>query len=216
LRSPWAGGAGSCSTGGRSGARTMAETSHLQRTLEVASEVLTALRAQGLDAVVIGAMALAVHGYPRDTEDFDLAIATAPRNLHTLAETLRRRGFDAEVREPDAEDPLGGVVDVRAAGADLVQVINFDNPPASGFPRLVRGALQHAVELLPGSDLRVVDPYHLVAFKLYAGGPKSKLDILELLERNPDLDRARLEALCAGYGLSRQLGRVLELERDEE
>jgi hypothetical protein len=122
----------------------MAETSSLQRTLEVASEVLAALRDQGLDAVVIGAMALAVHGYPRATEDLDLAIATAPRNLHTLAEALRRRGCDVEVREPDAQDPLGGVVDIRASGADLVQVVNFDNPPASGFPRLVQDALRDA------------------------------------------------------------------------
>ena len=193
----------------------MDEASHLQRTLEVASEVLSALRAQGADAAVIGALALAVHGYPRDTEDLDLAVATAPASLHQLAAVLRGRGYDVEVREPDVQDPRGGVVDVRAPGADLVQVVNFDNPPASGFPRLVRDALLTATPLVPGSELRVVDPYHLVAFKLYAGGAKSKLDILELLERNPALDRARLEALCAGYGLTRQLERVLALASDE-
>ena len=121
-----------------------------------------------------------------------------------------------EVRDPDAEDPPGGVVDVRAEGADLVQVVNFDNPPASGFPRLVHDALRGAVELLPGSALRVVDPYHLVVFKLYAGGAKSKLDILELLERNPGLDRGRLSALCEGYGMGHELERVLALVREDE
>ena len=154
----------------RRASSAVADAPQLRRTLEVASEVQTALRAQGLEAVVIGAMALAIHGYPRSTEDLDLAVAAAPGALHTLADALRRRGFEVEVRDPDAEDPLGGVVDVRAEGADLVQVVNFDNPPASGFPRLVHDALRGAVELLPGSALRVVDPYHLVVFKLYAGG----------------------------------------------
>jgi hypothetical protein len=193
----------------------MPEQTQLQRTLDVASQVVAVLREHQLDAVVIGAMALAVHGYPRDTVDFDLAVAMEPRLLVPVAEALRRRGLDVKVRQPDPNDPLGGVLDVQAPGADLVQVVNFDNPPASGFPRLVRDALADAVELVPGHPLRVVDPYHLVAFKLYAGGPKSKLDVLELLARNPQLDRSRLQELCDGYHLSRQLQRVLELEREE-
>jgi hypothetical protein len=41
----------------------------------------------------------------------------------------------------------------------------------------------------------------LVALKLYAGGYKSKGDIVELLLRNPGADLAEVRAVCARYRL---------------
>jgi hypothetical protein len=192
------------------------EPADIQKTLRVAADVAEVLRRQGRETVVIGAMALAVHGYARDTVDFDLAVAAPPEDLDRAAEVLRALGYVVVVRKPDPGDPLGGVVDVRSPGADLVQIVNFENPPAGGFPRLVADSVAEATELLPPAQLRVVDPYHLIAFKLYAGGAKSRLDILELLERNPDLDRERLRRLCVTYRLGKELDRVLELEREED
>ena len=66
----------------------------------------------------------------------------------------------------------------------------------------------------PGSRLRVVDPYHLVAFKLYAGGTKSTLYILELLDRRPTLDIEQLRKLCVEYRLDAALDRVLSLPEE--
>lgn len=37
--------------------------------------------------------------------------------------------------------------------------------------------------------------------KLYAGGMKSKADIVELLNRNPDADRDEIRMLCQRYRL---------------
>jgi hypothetical protein len=37
--------------------------------------------------------------------------------------------------------------------------------------------------------------------KLYAGGTKSKADIVELLRRNPAADRDRIRVLCRRYRL---------------
>jgi hypothetical protein len=190
----------------------MAEPGTLERTLEAAQEVLDVLGEQGLEAVLIGATALAIHGYPRETRDLDLAIAADPRSLHEVARRLKARGHQVEVRDPDPDDPLGGVMDVLAPGADPIQVINFSNPPGGGFPQVVSDALKEATEVAPGSRLRVVDLYHLIVFKLYAGGSKSKLDILELLERNPTLDRARLSEMSRQYRLEHELQEVLNLE----
>ncbi len=183
----------------------------LESTLRVATDVLHVLKDHGADAVLIGGVALAVHQYPRDTVDLDLAVAVAPGLLHEVAASLAALGYDVAVRDPDAADPLGGVLDVQGSDADLVQVVNFLNPPAGGFPRLVADALVTASPLVPGQEIRVVDLYHLVAFKLYAGGPKSMLDILELIERNPTLDLGRLEALCASYRMDRDLRKVLDM-----
>jgi hypothetical protein len=179
------------------------------RTLEVAERVASLLSTSGAPCVVIGALALAAHHYPRATADLDLAIAVPPTELARLAARLRAEGWEVVVREPDGNDPLGGVIDVRAPGAMLVQVVNFDNTPAGGFPRLVREALPRALPL-EGTSLRVVDPLMLVAFKLYAGGPKSALDILALLDANP-LDLDELQRLCDSLRLGRSLARVLAL-----
>ena len=183
----------------------------LAQTLDALDEVLEVLAEQGVDGVVIGAMALAVHHYPRETEDLDLAVATEPRLLREIAATLETRGWEVAFREPDPQDPLGGVLDARAPGSELIQVINFFNPPASGFPRLVAEAIEKAVPLVSGRSPKVVDLQTLIAFKLYAGGPKSRLDILELIDRNPSLDIAALRERCVALRLSDELGRVLAL-----
>lgn len=43
----------------------------------------------------------------------------------------------------------------------------------------------------PGSPLKLAPLPHLVAMKLYAGGLKSKADIVELLRRNPGAEMRR-------------------------
>jgi hypothetical protein len=42
----------------------------------------------------------------------------------------------------------------------------------------------------------------LVALKLYAGGTKSRADIVEFLGRNPDADMAAIRQLCQNWRLS--------------
>jgi hypothetical protein len=200
---------------GRSTVSDAPESFSLERTLKLADEVRLALGEEGVDCLLIGALALAVHGYPRDTQDLDLAVAVLPRTLQSVADKLEERGHLVQFRLPDPQDPLGGVLDVRATeGGELVQVVNFSNPPAGGFPKLVEDSLKDAVSLPTGTALKVVDPYHLVVFKLYAGGRKSEHDILELLERHPELDMERLRALCAGYRMERELEQVLSAFND--
>ncbi|NNC02480.1 hypothetical protein HJC10_06385 [Corallococcus exiguus] len=42
-----------------------------ERTIQIAERVVGLLEQHGISAAVIGAIALAVHYYPRQTEDFD-------------------------------------------------------------------------------------------------------------------------------------------------
>ncbi len=72
----------------------------------------------------LGAVALAAHGYVRFTEDLDLGVNTDLGALHKAAEVIRTAGFEVELREPDGQDPLGGVVDVRGPYG-LVQIVNY-------------------------------------------------------------------------------------------
>ena len=165
--------------------------------IAAAEKVSAILAAEGVDALVIGAIALAAHGYVRFTDDLDLGVNTDLRTRHRVALALRAAGFEVELREPDGADPLGGVVDVRGSFG-LVQIVNY----GGRFPAVIDGGIAVADTVVrPGSTLRIVPLPHLVALKLYAGGAKSRADIVELLSRNPEVDTAAIRALCRGWRL---------------
>jgi hypothetical protein len=173
--------------------------------LRVAERVAAILGESKLPVVVIGAVALAAHRYPRFTEDIDLAVLASQSEMQSLTESLRAEGFDVEFHKPDAEDPLAGVIDVSGPFG-LVQIINFEDR----FPAIIHDALAAAdVRIRPDSTLRIVPIPQLVALKLYAGGWKSHADIVELLRRNPDVDLDAIGETCRKYRLP-GFGRVIE------
>jgi hypothetical protein len=165
--------------------------------LAAAERIASLLAGGGVDAVVIGAAALAAHEYVRSTEDIDLGVNVAIRDFRHLAERLRDAGYDVAFREPDGDDPRGGVMDVSGPFG-LVQVVNF----GERFPpEIDRGHAEAKLCVRAGASLRVIPLPHLIALKLYAGGMKSKADIVELLKRNPDADRGEIRAICRQYRL---------------
>jgi hypothetical protein len=165
--------------------------------IQNAEAVIGILKRHRVDAVVIGAVALAAYHYVRQTDDLDLGVNADLQTMRTLAESLRSAGFNAELREPDGNDPLGGVLDV-SGDFGLLQIISF----ADRFPAVIDDALRAStLAVRAGSPLRLVPIPHLIALKLYAGGYKSKADIIELLARNPDLDLNEVRAVCKRYRL---------------
>jgi hypothetical protein len=165
--------------------------------LRAAEGVIGILKGHRIDAVVIGAVALAAHHYVRQTEDLDLGVNADLPTMRALTESLRKAGFTAELREPDGDDPLGGVIDVSGPFG-LLQIISY----ANRFPAVIEDALRLSnLVVREGSPLRIVPIPHLVALKLYAGGYKSKADIVELLARNPDFDLNEIRTVCEQYRL---------------
>jgi len=69
--------------------------------------------------------------------------------------------------------------------------------------------------LIEESRLRVVTLPHLVALKLYAGGPKSRNDVIELLERNQPLDLGRISQICTRHGVGDPLKAIIRELRFE-
>ena len=171
--------------------------SHPDDLLQAAEKVLAVLAQHYLDAVVIGAVALAAHHYVRQTEDLDLGVNADVRTLRAVVSSLHEAGLEAELREPDGEDPLGGVIDVSGSFG-LVQIVSF----SGRFPAVIEDAVRLATLVVrEDSPLKIVPIPHLIALKLYAGGHKSKADIIELLVRNPDLELDEVRSVCARYGL---------------
>ncbi len=165
--------------------------------LHVAGQVMEVLARHRVDAVVIGGVALAAHHYVRLTYDMDLGVNANVEKLREIASSLTQAGFHVELREPDSQDPLGGVIDVKGLFG-LLQIISF----AGRFPAVIEDSLSASpVALCPGSALRIIPLPQLIALKLYAGGLKSKADILELLKRNPDADLKEVSDACKRYRL---------------
>lgn len=183
--------------------------------LRLAERVAEAARALGFESALIGAAALAVHRYTRGTEDVGLAVAIDPdRHLRALGRNLAAQGLVTQIRMPDDDDPLGGLLSVREEDKDentageVVEVVNFHNPwrPARSP---ARDAIARA-QPLPGTSLRCVTIEDLVALKLYAGGLQDHADIVQLLARNPNVDPEILRRSAGPYDRDHVLDRLIE------
>jgi hypothetical protein len=158
--------------------------------LSLLDRILADLAAKGIPAAVIGALALAAHGVVRASEDLDLLV---------LDRSVLDRGFweswggsaTIEIRRGDPDDPLAGVVRVRAGG-EIVDLVIGREP-------WMPAVLERRVEVQLGPRrLPVVTRADLVLLKLFAGGPQDLLDVELLLAAHPGELKAEVERHIAG------------------
>jgi hypothetical protein len=183
--------------------------------IHLAERVAATALELGIETAVIGALALAAHGYVRATSDVDLAtVIDVFPELRRLSEKLRDQGLSVELRTPDADDLLGGVlavweqVDEEGDPIEPVEVVNFRNPHRPGVTPAA-AAIRGAVPLEEGSPLRYVRIPDLIALKLYAGSLSDFADILQLLTRNPDVDLDEVRAKATRFDTSSKLEELI-------
>lgn len=75
--------------------------------LDQARSLFEALLGEGVDFVVIGAMAMAAQGLPRATQDLDIFVAPRTENLEALKRALRNHFEDRNVDQIDPEELMG-------------------------------------------------------------------------------------------------------------
>lgn len=176
--------------------------------LSVADRVTRALSEAQIPNVLIGAAAMAIHGYVKSTAGVDLATAVEPTSaLARIARRLAEEGLDAEYIHPDPDDPLGGVIRTWVTAESTVDVVNFLNPYRAGVESLLRDGLANAPAAQEGSPLRVMPLTHLIGLKLYAGGPQSVADVAELIRIN-GVPEAELRSFLARFGLEERFDAV--------
>jgi hypothetical protein len=118
---------------------------------------------------------MAVHGVSRATLDLDLLAMDQTLLDGARWEELVREGVSVDLRRGDSDDPLAGVVRLRAADERDVDIV------------VGRSAWQHGVieraELYSIGDLvlPVVRVADLIVLKLFAGGTQDSWDIEQLL-----------------------------------
>ena len=163
------------------------------------------LRAARVKHVFVGALAVAAFGVPRTTSDVDVIVDYREEDAPRLAESFRRRKFQAS-----AED----LRDARAEGAhctvhDTLSAFRVDIAPASR-PR-AKDAIRHSVTVhWRGSSFPIADPEHTIVMKLVYGSEQDVEDALGIYVRQ----RKRLGLRRMRHFAGRQ--GVLENLRDLE
>lgn len=168
--------------------------------LTVATKLAVELaKAVGQPCVVAGALAMAAHGYRRETHDVDIVLPvvigkSSGDDVERVAEAM-----GLVVR---AKHGFGGL-DLRA-GDVRIDVLTLDRD----MPSLVDDAVYEAVEsqrlmMLFGERVFVVSLGHLIAMKLMAERKKDVADVVELI-------KARLEQGAWGDDRSQVMAVVRE------
>lgn len=173
--------------------------------LQLAERIASLAADNGIATALIGANALAAHNFVRATLDVDLATSVNPFiELRRFEEVLRALGLQTELRLPDEENPLGGVLEVWETededGTPIqpVELVNFDNPRRPGR-NPGASAVKNAVTLVEGGSIRCVTLPDLIALKLYSGGPSDRVDITRVLRSNPDADLTAIRIAASPY-----------------
>ena len=152
--------------------------------------------------VVCGALAMAAHGYRRETSDVDivLAVVVGGPSGDELESVAQEMGLTLR-----AKHGFGGY-DLRA-GDVRIDVLTLDRD----VPTLVPEAVKEAVDsdrrmLLFGHDVFVVSLGHLIAMKLIAERKKDIADIVELIKVRLDAGQWADDRAAVKEVVTRHLG----------
>jgi DNA-binding PadR family transcriptional regulator len=140
------------------------------------------------ECVLIGGLAVGVHGFVRATDDLDF-ITRQP--LELTRARLREAGIDARLLRGDVVD--GGFPCIKG---------EIGGVPFDVLPPLVPIAWEDALRIdVAGGTLGVVDLDGLLRLKFRAGGPQDLLDAARLVLRHPDTEE-RARELATAYRAS--------------
>ena len=158
-------------------------------------DVAEILAARGIPYAVIGAMAAAVHGVVRASLDADAVISAHLAVGRELQREFAEKGYGAELRIGDADDPIPALLEVTDPFANRVDLL-------IGLRGLDPAAMTRAGEVtLSGFALRVIGREDFVAMKAHAGGPVDLADARAVIEVDPaGLDRELVRRIAAGFG----------------
>jgi len=125
--------------------------------------------------VIAGGLAVAAHGYQRETDDVDIVIPLTPETSERFLSAAESEGAEIKARHS-----FGGA-DLRVPGGRLDVLFLYDPP------QLVADAVHEAVHAnrtteLFGDTVFVVALSYLIALKLVSERHKDVSDIVELIK----------------------------------
>ena len=141
-------------------------------------KLLVRLADAAVEFVVVGGVAVTLHGYVRLTEDVDIVIHRTPENIQRLLASLASygEGFARELSTDDFADEEGAIrvveeteqsqidIFVRLAGLRFADLIT-DAPSFEVAGRMIRYASKEALLRLKGSSSREKDRLDVAALR---------------------------------------------------
>jgi len=159
--------------------------------------VVRALDGAGVRFVVVGGLAVALHGYSRATYDLDLVVGLEPGNIVAAFGALERLGYrplvpvtaaqfaDSAVRRRWIEEKGMKVLNFHSDRHRETSIDIFVSEPFDFKQEYENAYLQ---ELIPGAPLRVARLETMIAMKRAAGRRKDLADVDELMRIKAALD----------------------------
>lgn len=156
------------------------------------------LKTAGIEYCIMGGNALHVHGYTRATTDVDVLMTS--EGLNMFVKMYVGRGFAPRFSGAKTKflSTVDGVpIDILISGS-----FPGNNQTAIPFPNPEEISYEESYEGLPlGMTVKFVDLKNLISLKLvsYADLPERRMqdfvDVIKLIENNPQLDEAYAEQL---------------------
>jgi hypothetical protein len=135
--------------------------------------------------VLVGGLAVILHGYVRLTEDVDLLVDDDPQNLRWLLEALGGfgEGFARELSPDDFDESEGAIRIVEET--ELCQIDLFTRMSGLRYPDVVEDA---ETFLLRGKEIRYASKKSLIDWKSRSVREKDRIDAMALrsLDENPN------------------------------
>lgn len=154
----------------------------------------------GIPYMLVGGVAVLVHGVPRLTRDIDVTVLLEPDATPELLTALP--GFRSLVDDPATFAAETRVVPVESADGTRVDVI------LAGLPFEEEAIARARTEQLGTARVRVCTPEDLVVMKILSDRPRDLTDVEGIVARvGPSLDREWLNPLIEGL--------AADLERPE-
>lgn len=149
--------------------------------------IFAALQATGVRYVVVGGVAVNLHGYQRFTKDLDLVIELVPDQALKALEALRAIGYrpNVPVKLADFADPVIREGWIRDKGMLVFQMYS-DQARMSidifvKYPVEFEALWSQGTQVeLSGTAPRIASIDHLIVMKRAAGRPQDLLDIHKL------------------------------------
>ena len=142
--------------------------------------LIEAMNREGVEYVVFGAIAMAVHGLPRATEDADFFIRPDRENIERLRRAIRSVWDDPEVEAITYEDLAGEYPAIRYGPPDEDFTIDFLTRLGEAFRFETLECEEGAID---GIRVRVVTPTTLYEMKKDTVRFKDRIDAQALREK---------------------------------
>jgi hypothetical protein len=133
-------------------------------------DAVDVLRQEGVDYLVIGAVALSVHGVVRASRDADALLSIMPKRLAELRTVFEKAGFGTILRHGDADDPIVAMLVLSDPHGNQVDLLG-------GLRGLDQKAFSRGIDVsFLGEPLRIASREDFIAMKCFAGRPQDILD----------------------------------------